>query len=307
MNLYGWLIEGENPTATLLDVTAGITLALMLALPVALEKRHKATHKKPHSTHSHKASTYNRIPDSDQHPSEHQHRSQEQEYWRWQSQSERKNGSFGKAALVISAIALIGAIWSAVESHRQVAASQTANKMNAESGRAWIAQGFAVVSGPVEDGKPISVSVFYSNVGREPATSTLNTASLETILASEAGNLPDWENPVTNGCSLIKNHEGGSVVFPSISGNNSSIATWAAEDAKIRLWRNGIRYNPGSDFKAASNIASGRYILMVSGCFTYNTASSNHHTRFCIYLLPNSDKPITQWLFRDCRNGNEAT
>ena len=182
-----------------------------------------------------------------------------------------------------------------------------ANVMNSESGRAWIAPSQIVFNNPPKDGTPLSLTIFFSNVGKEPAINTRSRATVELVPMSEIEDLSTWLNPISDVCPGAAEVKTSGVTFPTTGLVNNKSSIFDIRRDQIDYWRKGVRYIPVVDSTPISDTASKRYVMMVSGCFVYTSINRERHTRWCAYLTPDADKPINQWLFRDCVNGNDAT
>jgi hypothetical protein len=207
---------------------------------------------------------------------------------------------------VVSAIVTAGQWWEihsgSVDTHALAEAAKRQANIAENTGRAWIAPiKFSLVNldDPVE---PLKVSLFYQNVGREPATSLKN--NLTSGYIATKGTPPDkwqtlqeWDKipSASNLCMDAINTTTSNVAYPSqnigFTVDIKRFDTWNISDAML------------SQFFAA--VKDQTVLYYVAGCFSYETAGKMKFSAFCAYLNPIPDKQISQWGFSSCPVGNE--
>ena len=237
---------------------------------------------------------------------ERHHKAAERQNWRVQN-------TIASSALILSVIAAGGAVAGAlfaknafVQARRQADFADAANKMNAESGRAWIAPGIINFTSPPSLAQGFSIQIQYANVGREPATAFAGKGSLVIIpISDQIKNWADFDNTVVDTCSSSKDYAGSDVAYPSAAPIGSA---WQIESRVV-----GAQYiqSAGSAivFKGEpyDDIVSGHYVLTVNGCAGYTTTNHRRFSRYCYLLQPNLTKPVQEWVWMHCKNGNEAS
>lgn len=226
----------------------------------------QSRHKNPNSNTSNKDTKYQFIKDGQDHPSEGHHRAQEQEYWRWYVSSERGKNRFNVIALFLSALALAGAGWSAVESSLQVAASQEANRMNAESGRAWLGPVDASFDKTPVIGSPLKITVNYQNSGHEPATgivTDIESFVYKVIPAIDAV-FADTINSYDASCKTVQPSPEGRVAMPT---GQASLLYKVTKTLDSSLIDNTIK--------------SGTKSFTIYGCISYTASNKTRHSYYC--------------------------
>ena len=184
-------------------------------------------------------------------------------------------------------------------------ASQEANIMNAESGRAWISIVEITLLNTLQVSSGIALRISFQNVGKDPASKTRSRVSIQLFPAHEVGDIVTWSNPDVNNCILGSEFTEGHVIFPSgIMGARSE--TVSLKFDKIPFWHNGQIYQIPASVDMAKEMVVCSYIVFINVCMVYNSAGKRHYTRFCDYLDPVIDKPLDQWAIKECPNGNEA-
>jgi hypothetical protein len=165
------------------------------------------------------------------------------------------------------------------------AADKQANAMNAAvevsrqslvaAGRAWVGPRLAKITGPLEIGKPVELSIEYANTGREPA--------LDFVYSTEAFTSSDAEDKrgttvaktilAMQECEAKDSVKQGQVVFPStgFSSYNLTITT------------------PNQSFDQET--LDGQKTLFVQGCFLYKSFDIVRHSYFCYFYRAKYTKP----------------
>jgi hypothetical protein len=157
--------------------------------------------------------------------------------------------------------------------------------------RAWIAPRMFSIVGAIKEGQKIEVKVLYDNAGKTPATD-VEFRAIGRTLTFEGRRVPrELYTNVKLGPNLaceadVTNYAG--VVYPASihAANVSSFFT--------------------SDLSLAKAVMAVSTVYAVQGCFRYRTMDVWHYSRFCTVLTPLDDKPVDQWVFGDCADGNEA-
>jgi hypothetical protein len=131
--------------------------------------------------------------------------------------------------------------------------------------RAWIAPEGAVATGDVGGNDDISVHVYYSNVGKGPATRLNSQYYAGTVVNAEHADdavviLPN----IT--CFGLKPKDNGVVVFPTKRlHQDTSVPRQSISPI--------VKANKG--------------VLFLQGCFIYETMKEIHHSWFCFIVYRN--------------------
>jgi hypothetical protein len=160
------------------------------------------------------------------------------------------------------------------------------------SNRAWIAPRFVMINGPVKDGRPINIRIIFEDAGKTPALDVALKIETRTITMTD-----------------------GSVV-PVERYTNAEVGQNTSCNGKITS-RNGVVYPQSNitgyinDFDVGTTetitaVKARTLVLAVQGCYEYTTLASRHQSIFCYYLEPAADKPIEQWQFKHCADGQDA-
>ena len=195
------------------------------------------------------------------------------------------------------AVSTIGLMWftyllwretrNAVEDAK--ASIELARTSLVSSQRAWLSPTGARVIGQLAKGQQLEIEISYRNFGREPAIISAEYDPVaETKYANattgRAQDIPAFTNAT---CYSARPVGRGLVVYPGSAKDYTNILIL-----------------PDDSWDA--NILSGELILYVTGCFTYESISSIHHSAYCFYLKPEPHRAPETWNFYDCGSGNFA-
>jgi hypothetical protein len=164
------------------------------------------------------------------------------------------------------------------------AADKQANAMNAAvevsreslvaAGRAWVGPRLAKMTGPLEIGKPVELSIEYANTGREPALDFVY--STETFSSSDAEEKRGATFAKTlialEACKARDSIKGGQVAFPS-TGFSSYNLTVTTPNQPID-----------------QEIIDGQKTLFIQGCFLYRSFNIIRHSYFCYFYRAKNTK-----------------
>lgn len=173
-----------------------------------------------------------------------------------------------------------------IEANKELAeAAQTGN-------RAWISPRFFSIDGAVKDGQPIIIKVLYDNAGKTPALDVEFHTEGRMINSNDGSPLPveSYRNLKMgkNGSCNSKSTVYAGVVYPA-SNTAGYISKFATGEPNL-----------------AARVRARTTVLAIQGCYRYNTQNSQHKSAFCSYLEPDTEKPLEQWQFKDCADGNYA-
>ena len=178
------------------------------------------------------------------------------------------------------------------ESHRLAEAAGVQADAAKVGNRAWISPRFVSIDGAIKDGQPIGIRVLYDNAGKTPALNVEFRAEGRYIATTDGTTvLPELYRNARMGENLscqITDVTYAGVVYPT-SNQVGYISNFFAGDSTT-----------------AEKVKSRTMIVVIQGCYTYRTLDTPHTSRFCSYLEPIADKPIEQWAFKDCADGQDA-
>jgi hypothetical protein len=153
--------------------------------------------------------------------------------------------------------------------------------------RAWIAPHHPVLETGMHRGREFKYAIFYGNVGKEPAINMVIQQEEDAIVFFKD---TSWEGIFARNnvrrfdCAGSHPNEGGIGVFPT----NSPERTYEVDTGKL--------------IPDEADVYSEAKILLVKGCFGYNTLSEPHYSWFC-YFWPKISEPN---LWRLCPRGTNA-
>ncbi len=185
-------------------------------------------------------------------------------------------------------------------SDKLIAANEKLANATENAGRAWIAiTKFSFVN--LNDAKdPLKTSVFYQNVGREPARAVRNRQIRgylrNTIVPFSKWNfLPIWHQPDFEPkkiCADVDQSESTSVIYPS-----STFGFSITIDNPDNIPEDVIPI-------ATDEVKKRTTMHFVMGCFSYETLKQTKHSSFCAFLNPNNGA-IDTWVYSACPVGND--
>jgi hypothetical protein len=179
-------------------------------------------------------------------------------------------------AICTWALAVIG-YWALDESRRALETTQ----------RAWVGPQNLHIDGALAVDRPLNLIVDYHNTGRQPALDFFYQIDpkIFTLAESESDDMARASIAYTEKCRSALPLKGYSVIYPT-SGFSTYNLSFEIEKELID-W----------------SIIYGTNIIVVSGCFAYNTASDAHRSSFCYFFQNGRTRP-TAWAV--CRKGNYA-
>jgi hypothetical protein len=168
-------------------------------------------------------------------------------------------------------------------------AAKTSKDAMVAAYRAWLAPRGIEFTGEVKAGSPIRYRVFYQNAGNQPALKVFHAR------AQRVSELPpvreNWDTvvgPSEDLCPDAATRRFGPTLFPS-----AEKGLFTSEQV----------------FVVNDDVASGKKLFTLIGCFAYETFAAVHTSSYCFYLKPaqgvgtGAESP---WEFRPCSNGNDA-
>jgi hypothetical protein len=151
------------------------------------------------------------------------------------------------------------------------------------SERAWVGPANAKADGPPITTKPLDVVVEYKNTGREPALNAVYD------LQHKIGRLddPDLLNEMSKfieQCKMMWHPNQAQVIYPMT--NNEYNLSHQIDASEIN-----------------DDVVSGENVILVYGCFSYETIQTIHRSWYCYYFKSGVTKP-QNWNI--CATGNGA-
>jgi hypothetical protein len=164
------------------------------------------------------------------------------------------------------------------------------------SQRAWIAPIRFTLANPLDSDKQPVVRIGFQNVGREPAVNVrniLHTAHGDVVVTHDTDflGLRLWSLPLfkpETSCDEAGKQTANTVVYPSQLPSPSYSTEVEATNTLT-----------------AANLRIGHGLLIVFGCFVYDTVNETRHSAFCEYLGTDLDQTPATWQFRACPVGNK--
>jgi hypothetical protein len=180
-------------------------------------------------------------------------------------------------AVTIVALFALGSDWIFYHQLTQLRAEQ----------RAWLGPQSARSERPPTLGKDFEVAVSYQNTGREPASDVVNEAAPFAVALDQASSatVDRRIKDAAEHCAALAPGAGTKVVYPGASA--------AADRTAIAVRRELIDW----DFMY------GVKILVVPGCYAYQSGGTTHHSAFCFFYQHGFSNP-TSWPL--CQAGNYA-
>ena len=198
------------------------------------------------------------------------HNSYERRYWTY--------------SLWLTAVVAVGAGLSAGfaydaarQAGKQVKASREANRMNAESGRAWVGPNNVSIRSPMVDGQGLKATINYQNFGREPGTGLSIRGKNRVFDASEWNDRKhqDFVTDLSNIClsdNEIKRTT--RVVYPSINSQSYEVIYDSTQESLFPEDR--VAVSPG--------VLNGSETFVLLLCFTYKSNVLIRHSSACFFF-----------------------
>jgi hypothetical protein len=161
-------------------------------------------------------------------------------------------------------------------------------------GRAWIAP----LNAEIDKDRSIpfdtlTILVPYHNSGREPALAFAPNVIPRTIgIRRGFTDWQHWDIGKNKTCDGLKPQYGGPVIFPNATKSIEYITE--------------VVHPINDAAKQWSAMNEGNIILVVEGCFAYNTLNTPHISEFCFFLHPDPRRSLLEWRFAKCATGNYA-
>jgi hypothetical protein len=159
-----------------------------------------------------------------------------------------------------------------------------------EEERAWVGPISAgLPNGLPQEGNPATITVQYHNTGREPAIDVVSDLSLYIATLAE-----DQEGGVTRAhieqyveqCRQTQPVVGAQVVFPTTGFSFYTVSR--SIEGYLIDW----------------DVLYGTRIIIITGCYVYNTLGITHRTSFCFWFQNGQRVTAQSWGF--CSAGNYA-
>jgi hypothetical protein len=193
-------------------------------------------------------------------PEENQHRAYERDFWRRQIGVAKWLNGITACAAVVGIIGLIFVYLSLGETKR---AGDIASKTLIEANRAWIAPEGAIAKGDVVGGNDdISAKVFYTNIGKGPATRINSVYAWGTTDNKENASDAIIVGP-NNTCVSLEPKNDGTVVFPT-----------KLLHQETSLPRQSI----------SPSVKANKEVIFLQGCVIYETMKEIHKSWFCFII-----------------------
>jgi hypothetical protein len=196
------------------------------------------------------------------------------------------------AGIWVAAVVAVGAIYIGsrdAREQREVMSEQLAamqnqlNEMRAAE-RAWVGPYDASIAAEPALGEDLPIVVQYRVSGRLPASSL--TSSVDAIVSEDNAGLLATISRKTDEC-LAGNLKPGQLAYPTTG-------PWEGYEASTTLTKD----------KISQAVIDGTAVIVVIGCFTYESLSNVHHSAFC-YDYKKSERTNIQHL-DVCSVGNAA-
>lgn len=146
------------------------------------------------------------------------------------------------------------------------AASFAHDNMVAEQ-RAWVGPNVGSIEGTITAGTNLNITINYQNTGREPATAFIESAQafVLTVAEDRSGISRDKINANLAACLAMRPIPGAQVVYPTTGFSNNQLHV-SVDKSLID-----------------DGVIKGDKIVLLVGCFTYQTVSTPHHSAFCFF------------------------
>jgi hypothetical protein len=212
-------------------------------------------------------------------------------YYKWEKRSVI---SSGLATIVIAIFAIVSAVVAGLQWNAMKRAEELTRESIIAANRAWLAPSSFEMSGAIEDGAP-KIVVHFQNIGRFPATDA--STSIGVVAFPLAKPLKSRkEYPATDSWVVSMN------VFVNACVKNAPLADMAVVYPSAQIESNAEGEMSGPWKK--DELLSGQSIMVVVGCFTYNTIGKTFHSGFCRYYFPVVGAPSKTWPPLACPVGN---
>jgi hypothetical protein len=173
-------------------------------------------------------------------------------------------------------------------------ADDTTRESIIAANRAWLAPQNMEVAVAVEDGTP-KIMVHYQNIGRFPATDARANISVVAFpLARPIKGRSEY--PATDHWVVPLN------VFVDTCVKTTPLSEMNVVYPSGQVEQNGEAEMSGPWDK--DDLLAGRSIMVVLGCFSYNTMGKTFHSGFCKYYIPVIGQPSRTWPALVCPVGN---
>jgi len=171
--------------------------------------------------------------------------------------------------------------------------------------RAWIAPvgfKFANLNDATE---PLKVRVSFQNIGREPAKSLKQWLQFGYVRATSLPPAQWLDLPIWKTQKEFQRAE----ICKGIAGVNNTGVAYPTPTFAFT-----VDANKGKDANYPDSlipvlfteVKAQQTMLLVTGCFSYETMNRTRHSTFCVFLNPASGgRDITEWSFSACPVGND--
>jgi hypothetical protein len=158
------------------------------------------------------------------------------------------------------------------------------------SERAWIGPSGVSLLSLWEVGNLVKVGVKYSNYGKEPALNMDDVIELKSLpLAKSDGVLLQFVAPDNTTCDSLTPRQNGPTVYPSNSG-----------DGYEEIWSDPV-------FSVSKEMKAGTQVMVLLGCFAYESFGRVRYTGYCYVLWPKRGRPVEEWDFAFCATEGNQT
>lgn len=158
--------------------------------------------------------------------------------------------------------------------------------------RAWIAPHHLLIDGQFRAGEKLGYTLFYGNVGHEPATKIVINQDEKTF--DVPATITSWDAVFEQAgikkfdCGSSQPNANGFVVYPSTSPDRTfGVVTQ-------------------STIENESDVDSGRKILVIRGCIGYETLGTPHYSQWCFFWPAWPGQPPTVLGVKMCPGGTNA-
>jgi hypothetical protein len=198
--------------------------------------------------------------------------------------------------LGLSTVLLVGA--TAYSAHVLNVTDHTLRETLEASGRAWVMPKYIQLFEPIEVNRNTKVLLYFGNVGREPAINVGGDSEIKFVKIPITGrqaqpsDIGAWINDAGFGDPCIKAEKERyfGVIYPS--GNPESNSS------------------PVSSEIATKEAKEGSALIVVKGCFVYETMGKTRRSKYCFFynsIIAVQRPPEHKNHFQPCTVGNDAT
>lgn len=132
--------------------------------------------------------------------------------------------------------------------------------------RAWVGPNGATIDQPPTMGSDVRIHISYQNTGREPARGFVPNAEIFVAAQNDMGAALERISDNVINCKSRQPMEGQQVVYPTTGFGGNQL-------------------NPVLDKSLVNDsLVKGDSIIVVPGCFVYETFGKPHHSAFCFFF-----------------------